>query len=1133
MLVRIALLAVVLTLSPSTCRGAIESAGPAPAGGATARPDPSAAGPPSHLRPRGPALKPEHSSVPPGRDPCHVEVKFLDGLAIGLDPSGTPSESHGRALRSPRALALLDGLRGAGARWRRSVALDRATLERLRERARNALHREIADFSDYFTLELPPGSHAEEWMDALNALPEVELAAPQPLPAPAPMPPDFEPLQGYLGAAPEGSDAQFAWTIPGGTGAGVSICDIENSWNFNHQDLPPATVLVPDGETWSDPLDDTYHGTAVLGEMFSLRNGWGMTGASYEARCYVAPQALGSGYWLPQAILLAAARLEPGDVILIELGTWGPYYKGDGTQFGTVPAEWERSVYEAILVAVGNGIHVVEPAANGSQDLDDPVYRAGNFGHAPFLPENNSGAILVGAGVPPVSSWRGPDRSRLSFSDYGSRLDVQGWGVDVPTTGPGDLYMSEGPDLSYTRSFGGTSAAGPLVASAVASVEGIVEARGLPPVAPAVMRTLLAETGAPQQDGVYPASQYIGPRPDLRAAFERMGAPILSAPDSVGACEGDTILVLVRAADLDGDPIDLLTADPLPAGATFIPAPDRTSGLLEWAIARGQAGPHAIRFRAANAQEGTATTVFTVRDFDRPPVIEAPGGWGGFEGYPLWVDVSASDPNGDRMVSFEAEDLPDGATFTADSTMSRARLTWTPAYDQAGQYRVTLTAASLAHDGPEGATRTVSIPLILTIRDLDRPPVVTAPQSVQGQEGLLLSFRVSAADPDGDAIGALTVASAPPGASFEVDEGNAGGDFHWTPGYDQSGSWTAWFTATSRSTGTAATMIAIADVDRPPVVTAPKEVDATEGTEVAFEVTASDPDGDRIVSLDAEGIPPGSSFETGAGAGDARFSWVPPAGSAGRYEVIVRASSLGHGTARPGTLLVGSDSVSLLVRPGVLPARVSLPAGTGPVRLGTGASEFRVRIEPLDSLFAVEGVDPGTVVMISPDTGPCDRIAARGAASVTDADQDGIRELTVGFRKDDLRLLFAGLAPGPRSVGVTLEGNLAGGSRFRGSTTLDVHPQGRPEDARVTPNPTSGSATLTVRTTAAGPLRLRVFDARGRLVRVVSNEPAAKPGYHDLPLGGPRGAARLPAGIYFYRLEYFEGAATGRFVVLR
>lgn len=640
----------------------------------------------------------------------------------------------------------------------------------------------------------------------LNGLPEVELAAPAPLPAPAPSVPDFEPFQGYLSPAPDGLDAHFAWTVPGGTGEGVAICDMEGGWNLRHEDLPPATMLIPPGESLAfDPVDD--HGTEVLGTMFSLPNGWGTTGASYGARCFVAPIYLESGFGLFEQILWAAAQLEPGDVILIEVQTVGPYYRGDGSLTGYVPVEWSADIYNAILTAVGNGIQVVECAGNGSQNLDDALYAAGNFGCAPFLRENDSGAILVGAGIPPTAPELGPDRSRSWFSNFGLRLDVQGWGHRVTTTGAGDLYSDEGENRLFTRYFGGTSSAAPLVASAVASIEGIVEARGGAPVSPAIMRALLRETGTPQQDGSRPASQErIGPRPDLRQAIERMNRPVVSSPEVIRAFEGDTVVVPVEAIDLDGDPLQALTAAPLPDGAVFSTSADHLRGVLTWVARAGQAGSYRVAFMAQNEAQASDTSLIEIGRAERGPMITGPGGTLGIEaGPPVRVTLHASDPNGDPIVRFSALNLPRGATFTTDSTNATGALTWRPDYDQAGQYTLSFEAISISGGQEERGRGLTGI----TIYNNDRGPVLTAPASVAGMEGQPLSFTVSASDPDGDPIATLRAEWLPGGATFVADASNQSGTFSWTPSLGDAGTNQARFVGENARSGSTAVALSI------------------------------------------------------------------------------------------------------------------------------------------------------------------------------------------------------------------------------------------------------------------------------------------------------------------------------------
>jgi hypothetical protein len=403
----------------------------------------------------------------------------------------------------------------AGGKWKRTMGASEQILDSLRARAQNTLGQQIADLNNYFILTVPASVRTEEWIDRLNALPEIELATPVSLPPPSPVPPDFQSLQGYLNPAPAGIDAYYAWPQPGGTGTNVTVCDLEYSWNLSHQDLPVAiTTWIPPGYTAQDPFLDQHHGTAVLGEIASLSNGWGTTGAAYGASVKVAPVYLNDGggpLWLvATALSHAMSNLSAGDIILIEQQTYGPNYTGNG-QFGLVPVEWEQPIYNAIVTAVGNGIHVVEAAGNGAENLDHPVYSTGNGGHWPFLSANNSGAIIVGAGKAGGSG----DRSKLFFSNYGSRVDLQGWGEKVTTTGYGDYYLAEGYFLFYTDGFGGTSSASPIVASAAALLESYYEQANATEMSPSDLRTHLIATGTPQT-----GAGHIGPRPNLNWALQ-------------------------------------------------------------------------------------------------------------------------------------------------------------------------------------------------------------------------------------------------------------------------------------------------------------------------------------------------------------------------------------------------------------------------------------------------------------------------------------------------------------------------------------------------------------------------------------------------------------------------------------
>ena len=79
------------------------------------------------------------------------------------------------------------------------------------------------------------------------------------------------------------------------------------------------------------------------------------------------------GYDPAAAITRVTAALREGDIMLLEMQTDGP---ADGSD-DLVPIEWESASYDAIRIAVGMGIVVVEAAGTGSHGRkanDEPPF---------------------------------------------------------------------------------------------------------------------------------------------------------------------------------------------------------------------------------------------------------------------------------------------------------------------------------------------------------------------------------------------------------------------------------------------------------------------------------------------------------------------------------------------------------------------------------------------------------------------------------------------------------------------------------------------------------------------------------------------------------------------------------------
>jgi hypothetical protein len=361
---------------------------------------------------------------------------------------------------------------------------------------------------------------------------------------PPPASPDFSGRQGYLEAPPAGVGARWAHSQPGGRGKGVNVIDVEGSWRLTHEDLVGHLCGLLGG-TPSDDLGWRNHGTAVLGIVGSAANRFGTLGIAPEAFIRTV-SIFGASSSSAAAIRQAADALSAGDILLIELQRRGPLGSMFG-QGGYIAVEWWPDDFDAIAYAVSRGVIVVEAAGNGSQNLDDPTYDTPQTGFPsgwrnPLGGARDSGAVLVGAGAPPPGthdmSW-GPDRSRLDFSNYGSRVDVQAWGREVTTCGYGDLQGGVNQeDAWYTDKFSGTSSASPIVVGALACAQGILRAANAP-LTPATARRLLRETGSPQQGGPgADVSQNIGSRPDIAALVRRARDSAQGGKDGKDGKEG-------------------------------------------------------------------------------------------------------------------------------------------------------------------------------------------------------------------------------------------------------------------------------------------------------------------------------------------------------------------------------------------------------------------------------------------------------------------------------------------------------------------------------------------------------------------------------------------------------------------
>ena len=170
------------------------------------------------------------------------------------------------------------------------------------------------------------------------------------------------------------------------------------------------------------------------------------------------------------------------------------------------------------------------------------------------------------------------------------------------------------------------------------------------------------------------------------------------------------------------------------------------------------------------------------RDENRPPVLAEIGDMEVNEDEELAFSLEAADPDGDDY-SFSAENLPEGAELNG------ADFSWTPDYDQAGNYDVTF----IVTDDGEGEL-TDEETVTITVVNVNRAPVLAAIGNREINEGEELAFSLEAADPDGDDY-SFSAENLPEGAELN------GADFSWTPDYDQAGNYDVTFIVTDEGEG--------------------------------------------------------------------------------------------------------------------------------------------------------------------------------------------------------------------------------------------------------------------------------------------------------------------------------------------
>ncbi len=259
---------------------------------------------------------------------------------------------------------------------------------------------------------------------------------------------------------------------------------------------------------------------------------------------------------------------------------------------------------------------------------------------------------------------------------------------------------------------------------------------------------------------------------------------------------------------------------------------------------------------------------------------------------------------------------------------------------------------------------TVSQTVRVTVREVNRPPVLTSPGDQTFDELTTLSLTPSATDPDvvAGVPNRLTYSiagGAQPGMALDLVTGG----FTWTPAENQDGTYIVTFRVADDGSpslaDTRTVTLTVREVNTVPVLTPIGDRIVTVGDLLAFTVTASDSDlPANTLALSVTGLPSGATFDPATG----QFRWTPTAAQApGTYSLTFRVSD--------GSLSA-EETIAITVQPaagGIPVAGLAGPSDgvRGQPRTFTAAATDTAASQPAGFAYAIDWGDGSPVQTIA------------------------------------------------------------------------------------------------------------------------------------------------------------------------
>jgi RHS repeat-associated protein len=401
------------------------------------------------------------------------------------------------------------------------------------------------------------------------------------------------------------------------------------------------------------------------------------------------------------------------------------------------------------------------------------------------------------------------------------------------------------------------------------------------------MRVRIFHARATDQGGLYDSQVFTVGVLDIDST------PVLLPVTAPAPRIGQKYRLTVKATDADvGDGL-LYRLDSAPIGMSI----DAISGEVRWTPYAEQAGTVSFQVRVTDLRGASATRTISVElPPNHPPTIDSTAPTAATSGQPYLYNLKASDPDGDTL-SYRFDDSPFGMTIAPTNGAIR----WTPPREMlSGPVHVRVRVTDANH-GEVFQDFTID----LTAPVNHAPVFDSTPQPVVAL-GQRYDYDADARDEDGDAV-QYTLLEAPAGMLVDTVTGLV----VWQPQAEEVG--LAHVRLQAIDQYGAATMqefdvVVSGGLDggnHPPSIDSMPETSVLIGSAYAYNVVASDMDGDAL-SYALTQAPAGMSIDPATGA----LHWTPTSDQAGlnAVEIVVSDGHGGSGVQSFGVLVYSAPT---------------------------------------------------------------------------------------------------------------------------------------------------------------------------------------------------------------------------------